>query len=115
MSLLAALRGIVVFAADGSIDLSATANAVTVALASEIEATANRDKEIEAVLDNVYTRLGVDIYPTPEVVSIASATLVGSDLTKMANVSDEIRNYLSRSARFVGERGRKGGLRRLPK
>ena len=114
-SLIAVLRDFTVYAADGSLDLSATATAVAAALAAEIDATSLRDAEIEAVIDSVYARLGVDVYPTPEVVSIAATTLVGSELTRMSAVSEEIRGFLSRSHRFVGERGRKGGLRRFPK
>lgn len=113
MALISALGSLVVRSSNGSIDFAATANKVSAALAAEVEATAVRDSEIEAVLDNVYARLGVDVYPTPEVVSIAAATLVGSDITKMASVSDEVRGFLSRTSRFVGERGRKGGLRKV--
>lgn len=115
MAILSALKGHVVFNSDGSVNFAATAEKISAALAAELEATAVRDIEIEAALDNVYARLGVDIYPSPQVVSIAAATMVGSDITKMASVAEEVRDYLVRSTRFVGERGRKGGLRRLPK
>lgn len=115
MSLVGSLGALVCRNADGSVDFEGTADAVSAALAAEVEATAVRDSEIEATLDDVFARLNTDIYPTPEVVSIAAATLVGSDITKMASTAEEVRDFLSRTARFVGERGRKGGLRRLSK
>lgn len=115
MHLISSLGSLVVRNANGSINFEATATAVKDALIMEVENTAIRDSEIETILDSVYARLGVDIYPSPEVVSIAAASMVGNDLTKMATVSEEIRNYLARSPHFKGERGRKGGLRRLPR
>lgn len=114
MSLVAALGSLLVRNGN-SIDFEATAAAVKAALANEIEATAARDSEIEATLDSVYDKLGVDIYQTPELVAMTAATLVGNDLAKMAGVSEEVRGFLSRTPRFKGERGRKGGLRRFSK
>lgn len=113
MALLKAVSEFVVFGSDGSVDVDATTDNLRAAIASELERNAVRDSEIETALDDVFARLGTDIYPTPEVVSIASALMVGSDLTKMASTADEVRDYLSRSSRFVGERGRKGGLRKV--
>lgn len=98
---------------DGTVDVDATLAAVKAAWLAEIEASAVRDAEIETALDNTFTSLGVDIYPTPEVVSIASAMLSGGELNKLAGIADEVREYLGRTTRFKGERGRKGGLRRL--
>lgn len=114
MGILAAVKSCIVNV-NGTIDLDATLSNIRKLLVAELEQNATMDASIETALDSVYDRLGVDIYPTPEVVSIASATLVGSDLAKMAGVSEQIRDYLGRSARFQGERGRKGGLRRLAK
>lgn len=114
MGILAAVKSCVVNV-NGSVDMDATLANIRKALASELEANQALDAQIESALDTVYNRLGVDIFPGPEVVAMAAATLVGTELTRMATVSDQIRDYLSRSARFVGERGRKGGLRRLSK
>lgn len=104
-----------VVSVDGEVDLEATFNAVKAAWVMECEASAVRDTEIESALDNAFACLGTDVYPTPEVVSIASTMLAGNDLTAMAGIADEVRDYLSRSSRFVGVRGRKGGLRRVSK
>lgn len=97
----------------GGVDLELTLQAVKAAWLAECEASEVRDAEIASALDQTFTSLGVDVYPTPEVVSIASAMLAGGDLAKMAGIANEVREYLGRSTRFKGERGRKGGLRRL--
>lgn len=98
---------------NGVVDIDSTLKAVKSAWIAECEASAARDIEIETSLNNAFTSLGVSVYPTPEIVAIASATLVNGELTKMAGVADEVREYLSRSNKFKGERGRKGGLRKL--
>ena len=113
MAILKSLTGFVVFAADGSIDVDATCDKIKSGIVVELEHNAVMDSKIESALDNVFTRLNVDVYPTPEVVSMASAILVGNEITKMAEVSEQVRDYLSRSSRFVGVRGRKGGLRKV--
>lgn len=98
---------------NGVVDIDATLKAVKAAWIAECEASAVRDNEIESALDNAFTSLGVSVYPTPQIVSIASAMLVQGELNKMAGVAEEIKDYLSRSNKFKGERGRKGGLRKL--
>lgn len=98
---------------DGTVDVDATLAAVKAAWLAEIEASAVRDAEIESALAETFTSLGVSIYPTPEVVSIASAILAGGELNKLAGIADEVREYLGRSTLYKGERGRKGGLRKL--
>ena len=98
---------------NGTVNVEATLSAVKAAWLAECEASAVRDNQIEAALNNAFTSLGVCIYPTPEIVSIASAMLVNGELNKLAGVADEVRDYLSRSNKFKGERGRKGGLRKL--
>lgn len=113
MAILKQVSGFVVFNNDGSLNVEDTVENIRKAVMLEIEQTAIRDIEIEAALDNVYTRLGTDVYPTPEVISIAAAGMVGNDLSQMAVVSEQIREYLTRSTRFVGVRGRKGGLRKV--
>lgn len=114
MALLAAIKSFVVVA-NGSINIDATLQNLKGAILAEQEANVKLDSVIEQALDTVYDKLQTDIYPTPEVVAMASTTIVGSDLARMATVSEQIRDYLGRSARFQGERGRKGGLRRLSK
>lgn len=106
------LSGFVV-SVNGVVDVDATLEAVKTAWITECEASATRDKEIEAALNDTFVRLNTDKYPTPEVVSITSAILAGSDITQIATVADEVRDYLSRSTKFKGERGRNGGLRKL--
>lgn len=115
MAILKAVSGFVVVNADGSINMEATLKNVQGAITAELEAKASTDVAVEAALDQAFDLLKVDIYPTPEVVSIASSILVGNDVTKLAGAADSVRDYLERSARFKGERGRKGGLRRLSK
>lgn len=112
-SLRGALAPYVVLSDDGSVDLTATMAAVEAAYLAECEASVVRDSQIESALNETFTSLGVDIYPTPEVVSIAAAMLSGGELTKLAGIADEVREYLGRSTKFVGQRGRNGGLRKL--
>jgi hypothetical protein len=113
-SILAAVKDLVVSGVNG-VDLDATMSKVRAALAAEIESAAVMDQKIEAALDNVYDLLKTDKFPTPSVVAMAASSLVGSDLTQLAKVSDQIHDYLNRSVRFKGERGRNGGLKRLSK
>lgn len=108
-----ALAPFIASTVDGTVDVDATLAAVKVAWLAEVEASKVRDAEIETALAETFASLGVSIYPTPEVVSIASAMLSGGELTKLAGIADEVREYLSRSTLYKGERGRKGGLRKL--
>ena len=113
MSFLKSVTNFVVYGADGNLDVDNTVENIRKAVIADLEAKGVKDQEIETTLNDVFARLNVDVYPTPQVISIAAATMVGSDLTRMAEVSDEIRDYLDRTNKFVSVRGRKGGLKKL--
>jgi hypothetical protein len=113
MAILGAVKGLVVVGANGGIDVDATMAKVKAALLQEIEQSAVRNQEIESTLIDVFAQLNTDKYPTPMVVAMASALLAGSNLTAIADISEEVKGYLETSPRFKGERGRNGGLRKL--
>lgn len=114
MAILGTLKSAnVLVSGDSGIDIEATLDALKAVIAAEVESTSIQDKEIEAALDDVYHRLGVDVYQTPAIVSMAAATLCGNDVTAMASKSEAVRDFLSRSSRFVGVRGRNGGLKKV--
>jgi dihydrodipicolinate synthase/N-acetylneuraminate lyase len=102
--------GVVSFNADGSIDLSATAEKVKGLIQKEQEENLVLDTKIEAALDTVFDTLGMDTVPSPTLTAMAAVSLAGNNPAMIPSFQASIAEYLGRSARFVGKRGRNGGI-----
>lgn len=102
--------GVVSFGADGSIDLSATGENVKAAIAKEQEENQVVDSRIEAALDSVFDTLGTDIVPAPTLTAMAAVSLAGNHPASIPTWQSSIADYLGRTARFQGKRGKGGGI-----
>ena len=112
-NLLSSLKSHIVKSANGVVDIDATANKVRSAIIQEMESVAYQDVRILDAINTVFSKLGTNRYPTPQIVSMAAAILSGNDLTQMADWSKKVQDYLDRASGFKSARGRKGGLQKL--
>lgn len=105
---------LVVRHADGSVDLDATADKVKLDLSMEIQATAEADIDIERELDALFdTREAGKPVPTGFAVSHVASRLGGGDVDSVLAMTAMVEDYLKRTTRFEGRRGRNGGLFRV--
>jgi hypothetical protein len=102
--------GVVSFASDGSIDLSATAENVKARLAEEEIANRAEDGAIEEALVATFAMLGLEVVPAPTLTAMAAVSLAGNTPVRVAEYQGKVTEYLGRSARFEGKRGRNGGI-----
>lgn len=105
--------GVVVNGSNG-IDLDATMGKLKAALYAELEAQAGTDAKIEAALDTLFD--GVEAgkaIPTDACIGKVANDLAGGDILAVAEWTVAVRDFLSRSARFTGKRGRNGGVIRV--
>lgn len=105
--------GVVSFKADGSIDLEATSENVKVRLGEEEIANRAEDGKIETALCEVFATLGLETVPAPTLTAMAAVSLAGSQPARVAEYQAKVTEYLARSPRFQGKRGKGGGIVKL--
>ena len=112
--ILSAVSALIVRGYNGEISWEETGEAILAALQADLAEVASHDAAIEAALDRLYDRVpaGTAIR-TPIVVQAVAAELAGGDFLRMTETTALVEAYLDRSVRFVGQRGRNGGLKRV--
>lgn len=111
---LAAVSSFLVFNTDGSVNWERSSTAIRNAVEGEIAENRGYDTAIEQALDRLFDKIpaGTGVR-TPLAVQAVSAELCGGDIMQMTEFSAKVEDYLNRSGRFVGKRGRSGGLFRV--
>ena len=108
-------QGLVVTATDGSIDFTATLDNVQNRVEVEATEAAEWDAKVENSLNEIFDSLPADQrIARPLAVNLAVQKLGGDKptLETMIELTGRIDDYLDRSVRFTGKRGRNGGLGR---
>jgi hypothetical protein len=105
--------GVVSFKSDGTIDLETTGALVAARLAEEEVANRAEDGAIEDSLVQVFGTLGLETIPAPTLTAMAAVALAGSQPARVAEYQAKVSEYLARSPRFQGKRGRNGGIVKL--
>ncbi|NDB82602.1 MAG: hypothetical protein EB127_07660 [Alphaproteobacteria bacterium] len=104
---------VVSFCADGSVDWETTLSTIQNKVESEIAESAERDYVIEATLTELFNKLpeGGSL-PRPIAVSLTVSKVLGNtdNLVAMADWTGHVNDYLDRTTKFIGKRGRNGGL-----
>lgn len=99
--------------ATGEVDWDTTLTAIQGKVETEIAESAERDAVIEAALFGIFDKLppGGSL-PRPLAVSLAVNEVVGSGggILAMTEYTNHVNDYLDRTTKFVGKRGRNGGL-----
>lgn len=103
---------VVAVTATGAIDWEATLSTIQSKVESELAESAERDALIETKLDQVFEKLpSGGSLPRPIAVSMVVSEIVGvGGISAMAEWTNHVNDYLDRTTRFVGKRGRNGGL-----
>lgn len=102
--------GVVSFAADGSIDLSTTAENVKARLAEEEVENKVLDQKIEEAVCNQFNLLGLEVVPAPTLIAMSAVALAGNTPARVGDFQAKVTEYLARSPRFQGKRGKGGGI-----
>lgn len=104
---------VVSLTAEGVIDWEATLSTIQNKVESELAESAERDTVIETTLLGVFDKLppGGSI-PRPLAVSMAVNEILGggTNILAMTEWTGHVSDYLDRTTKFVGKRGRNGGL-----
>jgi hypothetical protein len=116
-SILGFLKGenLVCFNTDGSVDWDVTSENIRCVVDQEVFNCAEADSKIETALNEVFNQLpdGAHI-PSPLAVNlVVSKIAIPGDITSMTEATNQVNAYLERSTKFVGKRGRNGGLTRV--
>lgn len=98
---------------DGSVDWEVTLSAIQSKVETELAESSERDSVIETKLYELFAKLpeGGSL-PRPIAASMVVSEVVGStgDIAAMAAWTNHVNDYLDRTDKFVGKRGRNGGL-----
>ena len=104
---------VIAFTAQGEVDWETTLSTVQNKVESEIAEAAERDSVIEATLMDLFNKLpdGGSL-PRPIAVSLTVSKVLGNtdNLVAMADWTGHVNDYLDRTTKFIGKRGRNGGL-----
>ena len=111
---LSLLSDLVTFAADGSLDAAATANAVIATLEAELREARKYDAAIAAALDRLFDGLppGTRL-PTPVAAQTVAGEVAAGNVALMVALVPVVAAFIARSPRFEAKRGRNGGLTRI--
>lgn len=98
---------------NGSVDWETTLSTIQNKVETELAEASERDGVIENILDQVFAKLPTGgSLPRPIAVSMVVSEVVGStgNISAMAEWTNHVNDYLDRTDKFVGKRGRNGGL-----
>lgn len=99
--------------AEGGIDWETTLTTIQAKVEGEIAESSERDYVIETKLEELFAKLppGGSL-PRPLAVSMVVNEVVGNtgNILAMTEWTGHVNDYLDRTSKFVGKRGRNGGL-----
>lgn len=98
---------------EGGIDWEVTLATIQAKVESELAESAERDYVIETKLNEVFAKLPAGgSLPRPLAVSMVVNDVVGGtgNIAAMTEWTNHVNDYLDRTTKFVGKRGRNGGL-----
>lgn len=116
-SVLGFLKGadLVSFHTDGSIDWEVTSVNIQCVVDQEVSDCAESDYKIENALNEIFDQLPSGSHiPSPLAVNLVVSKIApAGDIPAMTEATNQVNDYLERSTKFVGKRGRNGGLTRV--
>jgi len=101
------------FQQDGTIDIQRTVSNISEKLIAEQEQNREIDSKIEAEVDDLFDRMGTDVVDSGTVIAMVGVTLAGGNPAMVADCQKKVQDFLKRSPRFAGKRGRSGGMGRI--